>query len=281
MKRDWHKLISQSEYEITLEEDVWVTMRDGIRLAVDIYRPKADGKFPALLAFGEYGKEQQKLPNNPVYQPADFIRGNGGGQCQWYYVPRGYVQVIPDMRGMGKSEGSMGQSYDGYDLVEWIAKQPWCNGNVGMLGLCGYGLGQYDVASQQPSHLKAIFPFDAPTDMYRYGLYHGGLFNYIIRVRWSPMPLRSAGGPEHMNPAASFKEFSNDEIQIRIREVQKNPDVMCNNHLYVATVCPERFPGLLDGLLHPYDGPYYGEPTRYTKLNSIKIPVYSGARWNG
>ena len=286
MVEDWHKLISQPEYEIELEEDVWVTMRDGVRLAVDIYRPKAEGKFPALLSFSEYGKEQQKLPTDPAWQPLDALRGNGGHECgeQWYFVPRGYVHVIPDTRGVGKSEGNMGDfrkanEEDGYDLVEWIASQPWCNGNVGMLGMSGFAVAQYRIAAEQPPHLKAIFPFEAVTDRYRQGsLFHGGIFNYLFRMQIRnhvPERVRDVKLP------ASFKEFSEQELQEKVRELQNNPDIRCNPNLYLITLSPEMNPAIFDLLLHPFDGPYYQRISGYPKLKHIKIPSYTGSRWNG
>ena len=79
-----------------------------------------------------------------------IIRGTGGHECgeQWYFVPRGYVQVIPDIRGVGKSEGDITFDWgkDGYDLIEWIAEQPWCNGNVGMIGMSAFAMAQYMIA---------------------------------------------------------------------------------------------------------------------------------------
>lgn len=77
-KKDWHELVSQPKYEIELEEDIWVPMRDGVRLCVDIYRPKTQGKFPALVSRSWYGKDSEKLPTNPKYQPSDYLRGTGG-----------------------------------------------------------------------------------------------------------------------------------------------------------------------------------------------------------
>ncbi len=80
-KRDWHQLVSQPQYEIELVEDVFVPMRDGVKLCTDIYRPKANGKFPALISWSWYGKESEKLPTNPVFQPSAYIRGTGGHEC--------------------------------------------------------------------------------------------------------------------------------------------------------------------------------------------------------
>ena len=281
MNKDWHELISQPEYEVMLEEDVWVTMRDGIRLCVDIHRPAVEGKFPALVQLGGFGKDLPKLPTCPEFRGADFLRATGGreGIDISYFVSRGYVLVAADDRGVGKSEGNVYESdaQDGYDLIEWTAEQPWCNGNVGMLGIMGFAIAQNEIAAEQPPHLKAIFPFDGTTDRYRHGNYQGGILNYMLPSQLSTAPRRVRRLPQPL----SFKEFGPEEFQEKIRELQNNPDIRCTPFLYLITVCPDIFPRLLDIMLHPYDGPYYHKRSVHPKLKDIKIPAYYGVRWTG
>ena len=278
-KRDWHDLMSQSKFDIMIEEDIKVTMRDGIRLCVDIYRPKGKDKFPALVSFSRYGKDSQKLPTNPEYQPSDYIRGTGGHECgeQSYFVPRGYVQVIPDIRGVGKSEGEFTPNWgmDGYDLIQWIAEQPWCNGNVGMVGMSNFATAQYPIAAEQPPPLKAIFPFEGQTDLYRHHYYHGGILNYYFQIHISNLAMVKTK-PQPV----SFKEFGRDELDRKIRELQNHPDVKCTPYLYLITVQPEKNPLIFDLLLHPYDGIYYERFSAYPKFGKIIIPAYFGSRWN-
>ena len=106
MGKDWRALISQPRYRIRAEEDVYVTMRDGVRLAVDIFRPDAPGKFPALPAMSPYGKEGQKilLPPQPLDKSALWDGNIEAGDTN-DIVSRGYVHVIVDIRGTGYSEG--------------------------------------------------------------------------------------------------------------------------------------------------------------------------------
>lgn len=279
-KKDWHELVSQPKYDIILEEDTWVSMRDGVRLSVDIYRPKAEGSFPALVSFSWYGKDSTKLQTSPRYLPSDYIRGTGGHECgeQSYFVTRGYVQVIPDIRGVGKSEGRFTRDWgeDGYDLVEWIAEQHWCDGGVGMIGMSAFAVSQYFIAAQQPPHLKAIFPFEGQTDIYRHGYYHGGILNYLFPLHTSNLsPIRSKSQP------ASYKEFTEEDLRMKIRELQSNPDIICTPYLYLITVCPQMNPLLFDLMLHPFDGPYYQGLSPYSRFKDIKIPCYLGSRWNG
>lgn len=135
----WQELVSQPEYPVKPEENVSITMRDGLHIFADIYRPDADGKFPSLLSLSPYGKDIQKIRSTAA--PSDFTRGNGGQEAgiSEYFVSRGYIHVIADYRGIGDSEGDYShigkeQQEDGYDIIEWIADLPWCNGNVSMIG---------------------------------------------------------------------------------------------------------------------------------------------------
>ena len=173
--------------------DVMVPMRDGVKICVDVYRPDAPGKFPALLAFAIYNKDIQgpdmaeALPPQPAWSPL-WTGPMEAGDTK-FFVSRGYVHVIGSPRGIGKSEGGGSREWDCYDLIEWIAAQPWCDGNVGMVGISGFGAEQLAVAKKQPPHLKAIFPFDSRgaygefggfRDEYPGGVIH--LFRYLRRT---------------------------------------------------------------------------------------------------
>jgi len=146
------------------EKDVAVPMRDGINLSVDIYRPDAGERFPALLAFAIYNKDLQgpdvaeTLPPQPGW--SSLWTGPIEAGDTKFLTSRGYVHVIGSPRGVGKSDGGGSRQWDSYDLIEWIAAQPWGDGNVGMVGISGFGAEQLYVARQNPPHLKAIFPFD-------------------------------------------------------------------------------------------------------------------------
>jgi putative CocE/NonD family hydrolase len=279
-KNDWHQLVSQPKYEVVLEEDVMVPMRDGVRLCVDIYRPKGQGKYPALVPVSQYGKDTQKLPTNPEYQPSDYVRGTGGHECgeQSYFVPRGYAMVISDLRGVGRSEGDYNLYWakDAYDLIEWVAQQPWCDGNIGCTGMSAFAICQYMIAAEQPPHLKAIFPFEGLTDWYRQHYYVGGIFNYSFQFHIGN--LRAIRGNP---PPAIFKELTEQELKERIKELQRNPDIQCTPYLYQLTVVPEHQHRIFDLMMHPYDGQFYQWYSPHNFFEKIKIPTFLGTRWNG
>lgn len=160
---------------VLVERDVVIVARDGIRLRVDIYHP-ADWNevaYPALLAVSAYQKATAGLPVVPMYPFRET------GPIEWY-VKRGYVYVLADVRGTGTSDGrfslhSEAEQHDLYDMIEWIASQSWCTSKVGMIGQSYYGLIQWLAAAQQPPHLACIAPYDALVDHYRDSLLHGGI----------------------------------------------------------------------------------------------------------
>jgi uncharacterized protein len=130
--------------KMKIEKNVRIPMRDGIHLAADIYRPPAPGKVPALLALSPYGKELQApaLTLPPQARPSPLWDGGIEAGDISAVIARGYAHVIADVRGTGGSDGELvgnydlgghGEGKDVYDLVEWMAQQPWCDGNVGMM----------------------------------------------------------------------------------------------------------------------------------------------------
>lgn len=279
MDKDWHELVSQPKYEVKLEEDLVIIARDGTRLWADVYRPDAEGKFPALLSISPYGKDTQKLPC-PL-GASDYTRGTGGHESgiEDYFVTRGYVNVKADVRGVGNSGGEychFGTKWaeDGYDIIEWIAEQPWCDGNVGMLGMSWWAVPQYLVAAQQPPHLKAIFAHEAYTDEYRHCAYHGGIFNFgFYHHIWRLIHT-------HMTRPMSEKEFSKEELEEKLNQLKNSYDIQTYPYMWKLITHPEVNPLMLDLLLHPYDGTFYWERSAYTKYDKIKVPCYFLTRWN-
>ncbi len=276
MSADWHERVSQPRYRMRVEKDVFVTMRDGVRIAVDIFRPDTDEKVPALLGLSPYAKDVQSLPS--FEYPTDRDLGNGGVEAgdTAYFVSRGYAHVIAEARGTGVSEGSYGvfsakEQQDGYDLVEWIAKQPWCSGNVGMLGMSYFGMIQLLVAAQQPPHLKAICPFDAATDLYRHWGYHGGILHLSFLATWwdASLVVNQADAPD----------LAEAELKRVVEQLLEHPDVKSHPRLYKTLRWRHKNPHLFDILVHPFDGPYYWERSASRKYGRIRIPCYFLSRW--
>ena len=194
MNDNWHELISQPRYKVKVERDVIIPSRDGVPIAADIYYPDSNERFPALVGISPYGKDVQKLPIGDY--PTDTKLMNGGieGGNSDYIVERGYVHILADSRGSGQSGGAyrvftQKEFESGYDVIEWAAKQPWCNGNVGLFGMSYFAMIQYGIAALNPPHLKAIFPHDGAADIYRHWAYHGGIMDLGFAQHWWPMVL--------------------------------------------------------------------------------------------
>lgn len=273
-KQTWEG--SQPVYGIKKEKNVYVPMRDGVRLAVDIYRPDAKGKFPALLALSPYGKELQAPPIMPVPAGTPLMCGGAEAGDTEFLVSRGYVHVIGDVRGTCKSEGewrgwvSKQEAEDGHDLIEWIAQQPWCDGNVGMLGISYFGGVQLPIAAEQPPHLKAIFPYDCPADVYRDLAYPGGILSTFLYTTY----IRPGAGK-----IVTAETLSPEELRRRLDEVRSNPDVIMYPPIRSKAENPRGAPCFVDILLNSADGPFYWERSAYVKYDRIKIPAYTGSGW--
>ncbi len=269
------KELSQPMYKIKVERDVPITMPDGVRLFADIYRPDAEGKFPGFLSYSPYGKELQTL-TKPV-EVNDYETVSRGwnaveaGNTE-YFVSRGYVQVIPDVRGCATSEGKYSgekEAEDGYHIIEWMAKQPWCSGNVGMLGMSWFAMSSLRIAALNPPHLKAICPVEALTDLYRHMMYHGGIFHYGF-LQYPFVPIHTL---------EESHEISREEFVKKINELKNNEDLRAYPLAFRVLILPKMHPFLFHTMMHPFDGPVWSKGSAYSILDKIKIPCYLMCRW--
>jgi predicted acyl esterase len=168
-----------AKYGMLVEKDLMVTMRDGVRIALKIYRPDGPGKFPTLFAASPYQYDTDDLPHSALFLWHEV------GPVEWYVREQGYAYVHADVRGSGKSEGaydfiSPDEQRDLYELVEWIAKQSWSNGRVGGIGQSYYAWSQWFMGIQNPPALKCIAPYDGCTDAYRDTAYCGGIYGEFL-----------------------------------------------------------------------------------------------------
>src|SRR5450432_4234563 len=184
---------TEMRYEVVAMKNVIVAMRDGVKLAADIYRPAAngaavEGKFPVLLERTPYGKGAAAV--------------NAAAQ---FFVPRGYVVVVQDVRGRYQSEGRwrpiVDDPNDGSDTAAWIGAQPWSDGGIGAMGSSYGGATQHALAIGNAPFLKAMVPRNAMSDFGRYGVRHNGAFE----LRWLNwvLTLGNAVGTANASAAAA------------------------------------------------------------------------------
>ncbi|MFZ7103483.1 MAG: CocE/NonD family hydrolase [Peptococcaceae bacterium] len=267
---------SERKYDVVVDYNVRIRMSDGVELDCDIFRPSGPGKFPAILGVHCYYKSWQSVPAMPI----GITLRNGGiesGDPQ-FFVRRGYAHIILNVRGSGKSGGTY-QNYgprevqDSYEAIEWIANQPWCDGNVGMWGVSYFATAQKQVAALNPPHLKAIWAPFGYTDFYRHKFYHGGILSHAFMRGWSKIIENCRAEPctKLRMGEKDYKEAIKQALQDRdicavpyLVEALQNPDAGANSMI-------------VDILLNNLDGPYYQE--RNVKHENIKVPAYLGACW--
>lgn len=214
-----YRNLSEPRHSRRSENNVPVALRDGVKLLADVHRPDAPGRFPALLAASPYPRQMQDFG-----APAGFIEAG----VTDFWVPRGYAHVIANLRGTCGSGGTFGfldgqERRDMYDLVEWVAAQPWCDGNVGMIGISYFAMSQLEAAVERPPHLKAIFPVAVTADLYEAASHHG-LFSSsfvtpflamtgLTAERSDKLVAQSAGesGPPRAAHAAAAQEVRHHE----------------------------------------------------------------------
>jgi uncharacterized protein len=152
--------------------EVLAEMRDGVKLAGNLYLPAGNGPFPCIVQRTPYGKD------------AMFASPAGAKK----YTDGGYAYLVQDVRGKGRSEGFyqafINDGFDGYDTIEWMAKQSWCNGKVGITGASAMGITSNLAATMNPPHLTAAYVVVAPSTRLT-GSYIGGAFKQKDSGDWS------------------------------------------------------------------------------------------------
>ncbi len=166
--------------------DIRIPMRDGVELSADMWMPKEEGRYPVILVRTPYLKSGDKFP-----------------EAGKHFASQGYVFLVQDVRGRGDSDGEFewffADGKDGYDTIEWIAQQPWCNGKVGMRGSSYLGTVQWLAAREQSPHLVCITP-TAPAGRYFDEIpYTGGAW----MMRWSLTWLNLTSGRSNQKNNAS------------------------------------------------------------------------------
>jgi putative CocE/NonD family hydrolase len=222
-----------------------IPMRDGVRLAADLFLPNANGRFPAILVRTPYSR---KLPSTTSYR---------------FLAERGYAVVIEDVRGRFASQGVFGwtvqEGPDGNDTLNWIAAQPWSDGQVGMIGSSYLGITQWWAAIQGNPHLITISPMCSGDDEYLDRFYStGGALQVGHRLLWLA---------ENLIPSSRVKPL----FQSYINHVPlRTADIMATG---------EVLPAWQTALAHPSYDSYWKNLSIREKIRRVTIPVLSFGGW--
>src|SRR5215475_12059298 len=149
-------------------ENVWITLADGVRLAARVWLPDdaEAAPVPAILEYLPYRKRDGTYARDALTHP--------------WVAARGYACVRVDMRGCGDSDGLMFDEYaqqehdDAVEVIAWLARQPWCSGSVGMIGISWGGFNGLQVAALRPPALKAIVTICSTDDRYSDDVHYMG-----------------------------------------------------------------------------------------------------------
>lgn len=224
------------ENEIIVEMDVPIKLRDGTLLSANVFRPKATGQYPVVMAFTAYDKNKgpeqyPKLLRNSLKPDFDLGTLKVSRWTSWegpdpaFWVPEGYALIYVDSRGFASSGGdpstlSIKDRDDFYDAIEWAGTREWSNGNVGLNGVSYLAISQWVAASGNPPYLKAIIPWEGQSDSYREVLYHGGIPETAFTDFWIRKMRAGANGSPL--PAPPIFRFAHRRPQL-MHWIQQRP----------------------------------------------------------
>ncbi len=257
---------------ILFDEDVRIPMPDGVEIVADLFRPAGAGPVPVLISWAIYIKDTERMGGGP------FI--DESGVCPWV-IKSGYAVLRVQPRGTGRSGGiapeemsSSGEREDCRASIEWAARQPWCNGAVGMTGMSYFAIAQLLVAGTRPPSLKAIFPYKAMTDVYRHGFYKGGAaFSGIIELFAAfekLVPPKLSSGLRHLlsrflnTPRFAMQMSDPAKTERTVRRFLRNrPPPEAAVRGYVSRMFDRTFD----------DGDYWRSKSPCASIDRIEIPV--------
>ncbi|HEY9247662.1 MAG TPA: CocE/NonD family hydrolase [Rariglobus sp.] len=248
---------------VEFEGGVVATMRDGVRLVADIYRPvptcESPGPWPVLLMRQPYGRD---IASTVVYAHPGW------------YANRGFMVVVQDVRGRGDSEGRFytfrHETDDGYDTVLWAAALPGANGRVGMYGFSYQASTQLLAAAGRPAPLKALAPHMTAFDLYSGWFYRDGLLQLSTTISWAGQMLREdsrrLNSPVEAALDANWQDSGRLSYHLPLRDA--------------ALLTHESLPSYgADWLRHAEDDAYWGEFDLLRRAEEMGVPMFHLSGW--
>jgi uncharacterized protein len=250
---------AQDKNRPSIKQTLDVPMRDGIALRADIWRPSSDGRFPVLVYRTPYGRKSAEKEYTTFDQA----------------VERGYAVLIQDVRGRYDSGGEFrpyeNEGHDGFDTIEWAARQSWSNGNVGSFGLSYPGAVQWLAAVENPPHLKAMVPamtFSTPQNFF----YAGGAWD-LSWIEWISDNIapdirvkRNLPGPKTYPEAIKAWEKQGEKML---------SEVPLNKLAELQGIAPYYY----DWLSHPPEDPWWDWAELRNKYVNVHASVLNLSAW--
>jgi hypothetical protein len=250
---------------VLVERDVKVAMRDGARLATDVYRPRGDGPWPVLVERTPYGKSFAWFTAGLIVNPL-------------VAVERGYAVVVQDTRGRNGSQGPfepfVHEADDGYDTVEWAAEQPWSNGAVGVFGSSYLGVTALQATLAAPPHLKAAVTYLTGANYHDGWTYSGGAFELSFNLWWTSFLAWDTVARARMRP----KE--REATLAALVEVASDWETAAR-HLPLADLPAfgKVAPYWREWLEHPSYDAFWKRIDQTAKAGRLKVPLLQVAGW--
>jgi len=245
--------VSQPEFEVKVKPAVPLPMRDGVKLSTDLYFPAGAEKSPVILIRTPYKKENEELRAR-------------------FYTRRGYVVAVQDVRGRFGSEGVwepfVHEAKDGYDAIEWLARQPWSNGKVGMIGASYLGWVQWCAASMHPPHLAAMIPNVSPPDPFHNFPYDHGILLLQPALWWTDVVESNATADlSGVKLAAAARKNLQEPLKaLPVVDLDK-------------AVLEKENPYWRRWLAHPSPDAYWADSMFSDKLKAVNVPVFHQSGW--
>lgn len=235
------------------------TMRDGVKLYADVYRPAAPGRYPTLVIRTPYGTQRE---NSGIHDKLPRL------------AQAGYAVVNQDVRGRYESEGRWepfrNEGADGYDTIEWAAKQPWSNGKVCTEGGSYLGHVQWAAATLAPPSLVCAFPAVASTNIYANWLTHGGAFRLSFNYGWGVVRM-----PNRIMQPQWWHTGKDAAPELTYEKILP--------HLPLSTGDLESAHSVVqhyrDWLKHESYDAYWKSISDEERFNKVKVPVHTSGGW--
>ncbi len=270
---DWHPHPSPQPTpgSLAVATDVRIPLSDGITLSCDILRPQIHEPIPALISWSPYGR------NLAFSGIPSFKNECGVGVARF-----GYAHVVINKRGTHLSDGTIDiwfSPQERKDLVEaiaWVAQQPWCNGQIGMIGVSYFSMSQLIAAAEHPPALKALFVYDFSTDIHRHIFYYGGDVNSTF------LNLYAATARGHAKTTLSYRIQCLLRYLFQYRWLVKRVPTLLRTmagHLVRRIHTPPVFLRLYrECLAHRYDHDhFYSRLISIQDVEQISLPICIGA----
>ena len=260
---------------MVIEENIMVPMRDGVKLATDVYRPAQQGQWPVLVTRLPYNKDRRFPFEYPPFtkEKRIFLELNFDSAR---VVEAGYVIVAQDTRGRFASEGEfepfVHEVEDGADAITWAASQPWSSGQVGMFGVSYQGLTQWQAAREQPAALRAIAPSQSPG--WHVYPYQGGAFLLGVALGWA-----TGVAMDEVQRRVGQGRATRAELEEMMQASGDLPALFRRLPLVDMPLLQGRAPYYFDWLSHPTLDEYWRTLIQEEFYEQVTVPALTIAGW--